>query len=166
MTTIAVEALEPADTYRGWSIRQGRWPEPEWSAISPNYDVSWEGFEDGFVDNGEKADAPTYDTLIAIAAGLATDLHPTKPWRCRWHEAEGLFCEPPKFTASIDAAMTLVPEGWRVCQFYEDPRGPWFVHIGKRDTIRSSPRDPSSCDGYAAIPAVALCIAALKARHP
>lgn len=54
-----------ADTYRGWTIHQGRWPEPAWMAIGPNYDASYEGEEDGFVDNGEKADAPTRDALIA-----------------------------------------------------------------------------------------------------
>lgn len=52
------------DTYRGWTIHQGRWPEPAWSAFSPNYDASWEGEEDGWVDNGEKADADTFSALI------------------------------------------------------------------------------------------------------
>jgi hypothetical protein len=52
------------DTYRGWEISQGKWPEPAWMAISPNYDASWEGEEDGWVDNGEKADAPTREALI------------------------------------------------------------------------------------------------------
>jgi len=51
-------------TYRGWTITQGRWPEPAWQATSPNYDASWEGEEDGWIDNGEKADAPTYAALI------------------------------------------------------------------------------------------------------
>ncbi len=40
------------ETYRGWSIR------PDyvgWSAVSPNYDASWEGEEDGWIDNGEKS---------------------------------------------------------------------------------------------------------------
>jgi len=40
------------DTYRGWSISPAYFG---WSAISPNYDASWEGEEDGYVDNGEKA---------------------------------------------------------------------------------------------------------------
>ena len=52
------------DTYRGWTISQGRWPDPAWSAVSPNYDASWEGEEDGWVDNGEKADAATREALI------------------------------------------------------------------------------------------------------
>lgn len=50
--------------HRGWTISQGRWPEPAWSAVSPNYDASWEGEEDGWVDNGEKADAQTREALI------------------------------------------------------------------------------------------------------
>lgn len=53
------------DTHREWTITQGRWPEPAWRATSPNYDASYEGPEDGWVDNGEKADAPTREALIA-----------------------------------------------------------------------------------------------------
>lgn len=58
------DAVERAGTYRGWNIRQGRWPEPAWMAFSPDYGASYEGPEDGWVDNGEKADAPTRDALI------------------------------------------------------------------------------------------------------
>lgn len=57
-------SLDGVDTYRGWIISQGRWPEPAWSATGPNYDASYEGEEDGWVDNGEKADAPTREALI------------------------------------------------------------------------------------------------------
>lgn len=53
------------DQYRGWTISQGRWPEPAWSATGPNYDVSYEGEEDGWVSNGEHVDAPTRTALIA-----------------------------------------------------------------------------------------------------
>lgn len=65
----------------------------------------------------------------------------------------------PKFTASIDAAMTLVPEGWAatVCRF----------NSGKGKAILW--RD-SWCDNHAPTagtdaptPAIALCIAALRA---
>lgn len=52
-----------AETYRGWTISQGRWPEPAWSAVSPNYDAWTEG-EGEWADNGEKADAPTREALI------------------------------------------------------------------------------------------------------
>lgn len=60
-----LKPAEPAETYRGWKVYQGRWPEPEWLAYSPDYDASWEDAESGFVDNGEKADGETYDELIA-----------------------------------------------------------------------------------------------------
>lgn len=66
---------------------------------------------------------------------------------------------PPRYTASIDAALTLVPEGWtwgimhcagappEVC-FYRAVCGVY-----------------SSIVAVAATPALALCIAALKARN-
>ena len=61
-----------------------------------------------------------------------------------------------KYTRSLDAAMTLVPEGWFALI---DTRG--------RADVRYAPIDQS---GYrrevadAATPALALCIAALRAR--
>ena len=57
--------LTTPDTYRGWTISQGRWPEPAWSATGPNYDASYEGEEDGWVSNGEAANAPTRVALVA-----------------------------------------------------------------------------------------------------
>lgn len=50
--------------YRGWTVSQGRWPEPAWSATGPNYDASWEGEEDGWVASGGHVDAPTRDALV------------------------------------------------------------------------------------------------------
>ncbi len=50
------------DIYRGWSISPCEWL--GWTATGPNYDASYEGPEDGWVDNGEKADAPTREALI------------------------------------------------------------------------------------------------------
>ena len=56
------------DTYRGWSIYYDPPPIPwrgaDWRAISPNYDASWEGEEDGWVDNGESVSAATREQLI------------------------------------------------------------------------------------------------------
>jgi hypothetical protein len=57
-----------ADTYRGWTIHFDPPPIPirnfDWRAYGPNYDASYEGDEDGFIDNGEKAEAPTREKLI------------------------------------------------------------------------------------------------------
>lgn len=56
------------DTYRGWTISYDPPPIPirdfDWRATGPNYDASYEGPEDGWVDNGEKAEAPTRAKLI------------------------------------------------------------------------------------------------------
>lgn len=49
--------------YRGWSVSQGRWPEPNWLASHPDYDASYEGPEDGWVGNGLSASADTYEAL-------------------------------------------------------------------------------------------------------
>lgn len=51
-------------THRLWKIYTPRWPEP-WTAIGPNYDASYEGEEDGWVDNGEKVTASTLEGLIS-----------------------------------------------------------------------------------------------------
>jgi len=59
-----------------------------------------------------------------------------------------------RFTASLDAAMTLVPEGWR---FVIDNDG---CHC--RMTRRS--RQGSDIYGFAGSMALALCAAALRAR--
>ncbi|MCW2405071.1 hypothetical protein M2336_001700 [Sphingobium sp. B1D7B] len=56
--------MSAPDTYRGWSISQNRWPEPAWSAISPNYDAWTEG-EGEWADNGEKAEGRAREELIA-----------------------------------------------------------------------------------------------------
>jgi len=50
-------------THRGWSISP---PDigPFWTATSPDYDASYVGPEDGWVDNGAKVEARTYDDLL------------------------------------------------------------------------------------------------------
>ena len=66
---------------------------------------------------------------------------------------------PPRFTASIDAALTLVPEGWRWHSYHwrrkDEPKIMSLVtnepHVG-------------IAHGKAATPALAICIAALRAR--
>lgn len=50
------------DEHRGWLIDE---PFPGiWMATSPNYDASYEGEEDGWVDNGEKVEARLRAALI------------------------------------------------------------------------------------------------------
>jgi hypothetical protein len=63
-----------------------------------------------------------------------------------------------RYTRSLDAALTLVPEGlfWRVTNFDERADGA-FAEVLNADR-------PGVCRGAADTPALALCIAALKAR--
>jgi len=64
----------------------------------------------------------------------------------------------PRYTTSIDAAMTLVPEGWR----FE------LTNTGFKPGVSLVPPGKFFLVGsYAATPALALCAAALRARsHP
>lgn len=59
ITSYVTKAVTPTD-YRGWSID---WNYGEYSATGPNYDASWEGPEDGWVDNGERVFAKTLPDL-------------------------------------------------------------------------------------------------------
>jgi hypothetical protein len=77
--------------------------------------------------------------------------------------ALGVASEP--FTASIDAAMTLVPEGWRVRDLNQ------WVDQNKASTniawtvrLRLNGRSMVEVDAEADTAALALCAAALRAR--
>lgn len=47
-------------TYRGWTIT---FEYGQYQAVSPNYDASYEGPEDGWVDNGQRVFADTLDDV-------------------------------------------------------------------------------------------------------
>lgn len=56
------EPLVPsADIYRAWEIT---WDYGQFTATGPDYDASWEGEEDGWVDNGQRVSARTREDLI------------------------------------------------------------------------------------------------------
>lgn len=65
--------------------------------------------------------------------------------------------EVPGYTASVDAALTLVP-----------PAHDWSLHVNNGEAIVGCmPESEDGCDvadSTGATPAIALCIAALKAR--
>lgn len=56
------KTVTPTGDYRGWTIS---WDYGEYSATGPNYDASWEGPEDGWVDNGERVFAKELVDLYA-----------------------------------------------------------------------------------------------------
>lgn len=67
---------------------------------------------------------------------------------------------PPNYTASLDAALTLVPEGWRVHEFQQGDDRLWRCKVVKCQGQGGS----SGHQIYALPAALALCIAALRAR--
>lgn len=78
--------------------------------------------------------------------------------------------DPPRYTASIDAALTLVPDGWAwAVREHRDCPPPHSDALAKVSRVawgcpegelyeQSQARHPT--------PAIALCIAALRARTP
>ena len=75
----------------------------------------------------------------------------------------------PEYTSSIDAALTLVPEGWsrsigEMMGLPEKIR--WMAHIRdhRPESVDSAGRSIKWKEGEAPTPAIAICIAALKAR--
>lgn len=72
----------------------------------------------------------------------------------------GWWATPPEYTASIDAALTLVPEGWNASIF----TGCGIAEVEECMSLD----DDRKCrieQGEARTPAIALCIAALKAQE-
>lgn len=73
------------DTYRGWTITYDPKPIPirdyDWTATHPDYDASWEGEEDGWVDNGLKAAAGSREELCELIDELQDE----------WNETNGQF---------------------------------------------------------------------------
>ena len=65
----------------------------------------------------------------------------------------------PAFTASIDAALTLVPEGWQMIYGQDVPERSF-----RRLSLNKGGFSPYF-QGLAATPALALCAAALRARR-
>lgn len=57
---VRVSELVAPREYRGWSIS---WDYGYFTATGPNYDASYEGPEDGLVDNGETCSARTWPDL-------------------------------------------------------------------------------------------------------
>jgi hypothetical protein len=65
----------------------------------------------------------------------------------------------PNYTTSIDAALTLVPEGWVVANLYQHLETKrWLASVGRLNKEVGTSL-------FAATAAIAFCIAALKARQ-
>lgn len=87
------------------------------------------------------AEGPSYNLDCAI-----------HEWR--WAGIPGAPLPSKPYTASIDAALSLVPEGWE-WQRYRSPRG----------MAMQVAHATGAGHGHHISPAIALCIAALRARE-
>ncbi len=126
----------------------------------------------------EKADGPDreLDAAIARAAGfgyVAQEWHYEKlQWYAWWApERRGRWEVLKNYTASIDAALTLVPEGWamRIKQTTKYDQSSWTGDGRLPDWVVSLTPDENRHDeffdyvgGQASTLALALCIAALR----
>ena len=80
-------------------------------------------------------------------------------------EKHGPSFAAPTYTASIDAAMTLVPEGWSVDLSLPGPFD--GMPYAKLMSLERNPYGlGESIKGKAPTPALAICAAALRARAP
>jgi hypothetical protein len=69
----------------------------------------------------------------------------------------------PAYSASLDAAMSLVPEGWTYWSVSAERIG--TGNDGSRAEVsRLVDGDEEQCSGHATTPTLALCAAALRAR--
>ena len=75
------------EKYREWDISLE--PDNWYHATSPNYDASYEGEEDGWIDNGEKCSGKTLPELYAeiddfIAEQGAANENDEKQIKAQW----------------------------------------------------------------------------------
>jgi hypothetical protein len=109
----------------------------------------------------EKATEPDRELDCGIAVHFG--------WRIKSYGAIGPVwrngVSPPDYTTSLDAAMTLVPEGWTAWQLRSRRRKTVFVATLSRlvDDIDEE-FDEEEVTAHAATPALALCAAALRAQ--
>jgi len=120
------------------------------------------------IERLEKAEGPSreLDAEIWERLGLVDEKH-----CARWRAMDGrkdltrerfVRAWAPEFTESLDAALTLVPEGWSWKLVHEPHDGLYRV------VMRQAPRLEIVALAYVvtkATPALALCLAALKARQ-
>jgi len=116
-------------------------------------------------DRVESLTGPCYETngLVAEAVGWTCIRHRTRRHHGLWvapgkHPDDGCLKDPPMFTRSIDAAMSLVPEGWT----FDLQVRSHFSHAFLE--AQEDERGAEVSAQNAATPALALTAAALKAR--
>lgn len=111
-------------------------------------------------------DTGGYRNERPVAYTAATEV--MSEWRGSWADFASLI-NTPRYTASIDAALTLVPEGWAIERLSTWPGGlsgcrllGTHEHKGER---WHNHKDGEATAEHAHL-SIALCIAALSAKEP
>lgn len=102
---------------------------------------------------------------IAAHKAIGWELAPPEA-DCAWWNDNGdtFYGVCPHYTTSIDAALTLVPEGWDWQLEWEDGAESVFFESKGIARVEMGNPDLRICP-EAATPALALCAAALRARE-
>ncbi len=121
----------------------------------------------GIIERLEAASGPDRELDGAIALSFGWTFEKMKGDRRPYYRKPGnteyyLRSEPPHYTSSIDAALSLVPEDafWRIGHDGEGADPSEY----RADVLLSRHPDPIVCSEVASTPAITLCIAALRAR--
>ena len=114
------------------------------------------------------------DCEIALAVGWTIFRHTVQNnYDSVWDEwlppgklpGAGIPGQMPFYTTSLDAALTLVPDGWTVARISQTDRKGWNVEL-REGYLSSYNRVVIAPYKYnAPTPALAMCAAALKARE-
>lgn len=120
----------------------------------------------------EAASGPDRELFCAIA--IASGLIPDNAWPhsdgTHWWANGKEWGRIPDYFASLDAAMSLVPEGWTVANIGQGDNKRWHVELrrGYRTSYGAVIIAPGANESYklngAPSPALALTAACLKAR--
>jgi hypothetical protein len=106
---------------------------------------------DKLIELAERCEAATgpdreIDTLIGYAVDLPTE-----------------DAQLPRYTASLDAALTLVPEGWTFANLSQSDRKGWWCEL-RQGYLTSYDKVAFGSQLENASPALAVAAAALRAR--
>lgn len=107
-------------------------------------------------DRCEAATGPDRELDAAIHAAIYEAVVFDPKWK-EWVGSGGMNVR--KFTASIDAALTLVPEGWGICRWSDNGAGCAEIALGRFNVHER-------IVGFGYSRALAICAAALRATRP
>lgn len=183
------QKLNWLDAIRNWPDAQPLWLNagaPEGLEVPEEYQASPEAFKATMLANAAKwaeAESDSWvrvierlekcvgpdrelDAVIGRACGLTPQIKAI--YRRGYYPKQKLRDEEiwPRFTFSLDAALTLVPEGWRI-QLFEHPGKLWSARIIGPGFVTIAPFEceDNPLERLASSGAIALILACCKARR-